>query len=344
MRIAFTFNLQTSRSESEAEFDTAETVGLITAGLERLGHEVQLVDAGDDPAQVIDRLRRLRPDLIFNTAEGTRGRGREALFPALFDHLGLPYTGSDPLTCALTLDKHLTKTVVASAGVEVAGGFLVRELADLEQAFDRFPAIVKPNAEGSSLGIDAGSIVDDRRTLERRVVERLARFGSILVEELVEGIDVVVPFLELASPATGGILEPASYRYRGSSSPRSIYSYDMKLDGFNGLIVDVPAEIGASDRSRAIRAARQVVDALQIRDLGRFDFRLTPDGRLVFLEANALPSLEAGASLYLSGALAGLESIAAVLGVVIESAVRRYGIDVVSCPDRDQLTDPGRAS
>lgn len=339
MRIAFTFNLQTQRSEAEAEFDTAETVGLITGGLERLGHEVHLVDAGDDPIQVIDRLRRLAPDLVFNTAEGRRGRGREALYPAIFEHLGLAYTGSDPLTCALTLDKELTKGVVARCGVEVARGFVVRELGDLERAWDRFPAIIKPNAEGSSLGIDAGSIVEDRRTLERRVVERLGRFGSLLVEELVEGIDVVVPFLEV-----GGVLEPASYRYRGSSSPRSIYSYDMKLDGFSDLIVDVPAEISVSERQLAMRSARQVVDALQIRDLGRFDFRLDPDGRLVFLEANALPSLEAGASLYLSGALAGLDTVESVLGAVIESAVRRCGIDGVSCPQLDHPGDPGRAS
>lgn len=344
MRIAFTFNLQTQRSEAEAEFDTAETVGLITGGLERLGHEVHLVDVGDDLAQVIDRLRRLAPDLVFNTAEGRRGRGREALFPSLFEHLDLPYTGSDPLTCSLTLDKQLTKTVVARRGVEVARGFVVRDLGDLERAWDRFPAIIKPNSEGSSLGIDAGSIVDDRRTLEHRAAERLARYGPVLVEELIEGIDVVVPFLEAGSPATGGVLEPASYRYRRGGSPRSIYSYDMKLDGFSDLIIDVPAEINPSERAQAQRSARQVIEALQLRDLGRLDFRLEPGGRLVFLEANALPSLESGASLYLSGALAGLDTVESVLAAVIDSAVRRCGIDGVSCLDRDQLTDPGRAS
>ena len=74
----------------------------------------------------------MNPDLVFNTAEGTRGRFREAFYPALFDRLGMPFTGSDAYTCALTLDKQATKLVLAQHGVPVAADRLVRSLKDLE--------------------------------------------------------------------------------------------------------------------------------------------------------------------------------------------------------------------
>lgn len=317
MRIAFTFNLQKSLSEAEAEFDTAATVSLIREALERLGHEVHLIDAGDPLAEVVARLQAIGPDLVFNTAEGERGRGREALFPSVFEHLDIPYTGSDPLTCAVTLDKSLTNRLVRAAGVRVPWGFLARRPEDFDRDWEIFPSIIKPNGEGSSKGIDARSIVDTPEQLAARGRELLERFpGGLLVEELIDGLDVVVPYLETAGP-----LEPASYVHRTGPG---IYGYDAKQHGFDDLEIRVPAEIDPAVRRRAREVTARIVAELDIRDVARLDFRLGDGRDLVFLEINALPSLEVGASIYLAGALAGLDSIEAVLGEIIESAVRRY--------------------
>src|SRR3954467_2140843 len=118
MRIAFTHNLQTAHAEEQAEFDREETVDAIAQALRGLGHEVARVNVGGASASdLVRRLEELAPDLIFNTAEGTHGRFREAFYPGLFEQLGIPFTGSDAYVCALTLDKQLSKMLGSHHGV-----------------------------------------------------------------------------------------------------------------------------------------------------------------------------------------------------------------------------------
>jgi len=326
MRIAFTFNLKTGLSEEQAEYDTPETVSMLEGAFRQLGHEVILVEASCSVRELLDRLDAARPDLVFNTAEGGEGRGREAYYPALFQRLGIPFTGSDAYVCTVTLDKHLTKLLVAHHGVRVPGWLFVRGLDDLGRVELRYPLMVKPNFEGSSMGITAESVVEDAAALRRRAGAMLAQFpDGVLVEEYIAGRDVVVPFLEAASPETRGILEPAEYVYVSGGERRyAIFELDMKMRGFSDVHVRSPAQLEAHQRAEAIRASRLAVDVLGVRDLGRMDYRLGEDGELYFLEMNALPSLEPGASIYLSGELAGLDGAAGVMAKVIESAMRRY--------------------
>ena len=76
MRIAFTHNLQTLPGEAHAEFDTAATIAALRSALVSLGHEVHLVEVSGSAARLVARLESLRPDLVFNTAEGSHGRYR----------------------------------------------------------------------------------------------------------------------------------------------------------------------------------------------------------------------------------------------------------------------------
>src|SRR5947208_1382772 len=111
MRIALTHNLRLSDSVDDAEFDTPETIDGIARALAREGHEVDRVDVTGPASRVVARLEAFSPDLVFNTAEGRRGRARRAFYPLLFEELGLPATGSDGYALTLTLDKALTKKV-----------------------------------------------------------------------------------------------------------------------------------------------------------------------------------------------------------------------------------------
>ena len=331
MLIAFTHNLQLSTDESQAEFDTPETVAAIAQALERCGHRVEPVEVGGPASRVVARREALSPDLVFNTAEGVQGRYREAFYPALFDQLSLPFTCSDAYACALTLDKHLTKTLLRDHGVPLARGGLVRSRSDLDALELSFPAIVKPNYEGSSMGITGDSIAENGQELRDRVMSLLERYpAGVLVEEFVVGRDLVVPFLEAASPETGGVLEPASYSYapRGRDGRYRIYDYHLKSVDPSSVSVVSPAEITPEQREDAIRIARQIYVLLGIRDAGRVDFRVGDDGKLRFLEINALPSFEPGASLYASAARAGLSSIDAVMDAIVRSAARRYALQL----------------
>jgi len=326
VRVAFTYNLKTSQSEEQAEFDTPETVAMLEGALRSLGHEVTLVEASGTVRELVGALEAARPELIFNTAEGGVGRGREAYYPALYERLGIPFTGSDAYVCTVTLDKHLTKLLVAQRGVRVPGWVFVRCAADLApDGALRFPVIVKPNFEGSSKGITAASVVEDRAALERRVAVELPRYpDGLLVEEYVVGRDVVVPWLEAASPATSGVLAPAEYVYRGDPRRYAIFELDMKQRGFHDVEVRSPARLDDAARAAVVDASRAAVEVLGVRDLGRMDFRVTDGGEAFFLEMNALPSLEPGASIHLSGALAGLDGVTGVVEAVVTSAVRRY--------------------
>jgi D-alanine-D-alanine ligase len=328
MRIALTHNLRLSDSEEEAEFDTRETVDALAGAIERLGHRVEKIEVSGPASRTVSRLEAWGPDLIFNTAEGRRGRFREAFFPALFDELGMPYTGSDAYALALTLDKQLTKLVLAQHGVPTPRWQYVEEPGQLQVNALRYPVMVKPNFEGSSKGITQDSVVEDAARLHEVVREGLERWpAGLLVEEFIVGRDVTVPFLEAAAPDRGGVLQPVEYVIDEAAGARryAIYDYELKTKLDRYVQVRAPARLKRAQAERIHAICSDVYRVLGTRDLGRIDIRLGDDGAVHFLEINALPSLEPGAGIYVSAALEGLHADA-VIGAVIESAVRRWGI------------------
>jgi D-alanine-D-alanine ligase len=329
MRIALTHNLRLTDSEEEAEFDTRETVDALAGALERLGHRVERVEVSGPASRTVARLEAFGPDLVFNTAEGRRGRFREAFFPALFDELGMPYTGSDAYALALTLDKQLTKLVLAQHGVPTPRWQYIEDLDRLQVNALRYPVIVKPNFEGSSKGITQDSVVEDPLRLHEVVAAALARYpAGLLVEEFVVGRDVTVPFLEAAAPERGGVLQPVEYVIDEAAAPGrrfAIYDYELKTKLDRAVQVRAPARVRRGQAERIHAVCRTIYRVLGIRDLGRIDLRLGDDGAVHFLEINALPSLEPGAGIYAAAALEGLHADA-VLGAVVQSATQRFGI------------------
>lgn len=330
MIIAFTHNLKQSASEEEAEFDTLETVTAIRESLTRLGHQVELVEVGGPASLTVARLEALNPDVVFNTAEGRFGRFREAFYPAIFEQLGIPFTGSDAYVCTLTLDKQLTKQVVAEHGLPVPRSKLVLTASDLDHTGLRFPLIVKPNYEGSSKGVTQDSVVEDPRQLKERAAAWLKRFPSgLLVEEYIEGKDVTVGWMEGVSPETGGVLPPAEYIFAPEAVAGrrwQIYDYHLKNEASDKVDVRVPADVPAAVRTALVAYARTAAQCLGLRDFGRIDFRVTPDNEIYFIEVNALPSLEPGAGIYAAAALCGLNSVDEVLEAIIATSERRFGV------------------
>jgi D-alanine-D-alanine ligase len=325
VRIAFAHNLQTVSSEEQAEFDTAETVAAISHALTSLGHEVLPLDVGQPVVDVVTQLLRWQPDLVFNTAEGHSGRSREAFWPHLFEQLGIPCTGSDAYVCTTTLDKHLTKRIVEEAGVPVAVGALLIDVDDQLPTGLTYPAFVKPNFEGSSKGITSASIVADEQALRAQVGRLLARYPSgVLVEPYLPGRDVVVPYVE--GVGDNGVLEAAGYAFGGKHADAAIYDYDMKNGDDADVSVVAPAPIPEALRAELQTLSDRAFRRLGVRDLARIDWRIDTEGRPWFLEINALPSLQPGAGIYASAALAGLATPADVLERVLASACARHGL------------------
>src|SRR5580658_3625008 len=147
MRVALTHNLRVTDSEDEAEFDRGETIASVAQALARAGHHVEPFDVTGPASLLVTRLEVFAPDIVFNLAEGHRGRARRAFYPALFEELGTPSTGSPAYTMCVTLDKVLTKRQLASWGIPSPAGRLVTAETLRAGGVDDllFPVIVKPN-------------------------------------------------------------------------------------------------------------------------------------------------------------------------------------------------------
>jgi len=335
MKVAFTYNLRLTdvrETEKEAEYDSAETVSAIAAALESAGHEVEKIEVSGPASNLLERLEQVDPDIIFNTAEGQGGRMREAFYPALFDELGIPYTGSDAYTNAVTLDKWLTKLIVSRANIDTARGMLVT-VRNFDQVVERgaglaFPVIVKPNHEGSSKGIYNGtlgsSVVKEPKDLAAALKSALRQYpDGVLVEEYIAGLDIAVGFVEGVGH-DDGLLTPVEVMFETSASERAFNIYDYRLKNVEPGKVQYrcPANLPRDVAARVRSISSEVIRTLGLRDLARLDYRVTQEGRIYLLEANALPALSSSSSLFAATAQVGLTYNATVVQVLNAAALR----------------------
>src|ERR1700694_4212505 len=124
-----------------AEWDSPATIAAVESALSHLGRVVRLEAKEDFP----ERLRQARPDIVFNIAEGIHGVNREAHIPAICEFFGIPYTGSDPFTLSLCLDKARTKETLAFHGIPTPKFTVVEQLEDLDRIVRlSLPLFVKP--------------------------------------------------------------------------------------------------------------------------------------------------------------------------------------------------------
>jgi D-alanine-D-alanine ligase len=319
MRIALTFNEKRSDTEHDAEYDSMETILALARTLASMGHVVTPVEVSGAVDGVIGELRRVAPELVFNLAEGTGGRFREAFYPALLEQLGLPHTGSGASALALSMDKALAKRVVAAARVPTPLARLVRSLPELDAVAARgeiaLPVIVKPNFEGTSKGITQASVVTDAAALEGVVAELLARYpAGVLVEQYIDGIDVAVGWVDGL-----GVLPPIGYAYEPTGE-HAIYDLALKQGPPERIDVQVPARLDTVTTQRLLVLARRAFEALGIAGYGRADFRVTPDGGVYFLEMNPLPTLDPRErDLYAAAAAIG-KSPRDLLGAIVDAS------------------------
>jgi D-alanine--D-alanine ligase len=327
MRITVAYNLRTELTEEQAELLMQEDVDRIVNALRELKHKVTPVEVSGNPEKLIQKLLESDPDLIFNVAEGTVGSSREAFYPAIYEQLGIPFTGGNASLLHMNLDKNLAKSVLAQRGIPVPPGTLVTKATDKIPASLRYPLIIKPNSEGSSKGITQDSIVENLDQLRARLPKLLASYPSgLVVEEFIAGRELTVPLLECYPDRIMEIVEH-TFDVEALGVKYNIYDYDMKQGGESAKAVKVicPPELTPAERKVTLDLARQVFNAMACPDFGRVDIRLNERGEAYFLELNPLPSLHPNASLMTAGRTAGLD-YREVIRLIIRSAARRYNI------------------
>jgi D-alanine-D-alanine ligase len=293
LKVGITYNLKKDFSQEEhqpidslEEFDSEETIDAIRKVLEGEGHEV--IKLGGDTG-LIDRLRQASVDIVFNIAEGLQGRNREAHIPALLEFLNIPYTGSDPLTLSLTLDKAMAKRVVASQNIPTPRFKKVERMEDLDGLELRYPLFVKLCYEGSSKGIRLDSKILDPQSLEEKVRGLLKTYGSpLLVEEFVRGPEFTVGVLGNEDPFVLGVMQ---IEIKGTPPEESIYSLEIKREWEEKVRYHCPPLVDQNLLRRIEKVALQSYHALDCRDVSRVDIRVGEDQTPYFLEINPLPGL-----------------------------------------------------
>ncbi len=311
-----------------AECDSDETLLAIEKALgER--HEVFPIEADED---AYERLRHLRPDLVFNIAERLIGPNRESHIPTICEMLDIPYTGSDPLTLGICLDKSRAKEILSYYGIPTPAFWVIEPRAVIPEGIP-LPAIVKPLYEGSSKGIRNDSVVFNRADLEARVREVQALYREpAIVERFLRGREFTVgilgnpPRLEILP-----IVEIDHTQLPVGANP--IYSYEAKWvwdQPENPLqIFRCPAPIEASLEKKIHRLVRRTCEVLRIRDWCRIDLRLDENGEPNILEVNPLPGVlpnpEDNSCLPKAARTAGY-SYSGLLLRVVEEAAARYGL------------------
>jgi len=304
-------------AEQVAEFDSEETIMNLAETLRELGHEVELI--GHARALAKRLVAGDRWDLVFNIAEGVSGRSREAQVPALLEMYSIPCTFSDPLVCAMTLDKALTKRMIAAAGLPTPRFRLVGAEAEVEAVDLPYPLFAKPNAEGTGKGVDATSRIETPKQLRQVCRRLLAKYAQpVLVEEYLPGREFTVGIL--GSGAEARVLGTLEVAVRADAPTRDYgYLVKEKCEKFVEYLPVTRDGLRAEIEQLALAAHR----VLECRDVARVDVRLDAAGRPSFIEINPLPGMHPTHSdLPMIATAEGL-SYRELLDAIVRSAMRR---------------------
>jgi len=324
--VALVCNTRITDDEFQVEYDPPDTIEKIEHAIRSAGHNFIFIEA-DETAY--DELRKFRPDIAFNRAEGIRGESRESHIPAILEMLNIPYVGSNILTTAIALDKGTTKKILSFHGIKNAR-FQVFEYFNEPFVHElSFPLILKPNHEGSSVGIDTDNVVNDAADFRKKLTEMLRKYKEqILVEEFIEGREFsvgilgngnklrVLPILEIdfsKIPADVG----------------TVYGQKAKTIFDTPLAHICPAKISDSLREKIEQISIQTYNALNCYDFARIDLRMKASEELFILEVNTLPGLdynleENEISFYPVMAFAAGMNFDEMIQEILQAAIDRY--------------------
>lgn len=231
-------------------------------------------------------------DVVFLALHGRCGE--DGRVQAAFDLLGIPYTGAGYLSSAMSMDKDLTKRLVAGQVKTPRWETVTVTEERIPELVARaaLPAVVKPIASGSSVGV---YIVNTRAELENALAESVKLGGRTVIEEYISGRELSVAVLEgRALPSIEIIPKVGFYDYANKYQP--------------GATQEVcPAQIPAQWEERAGQAAVAVFQALGLSVYARADFMVTGDGTLYFLEINTLPGMTPTSLVPQEAAAAGID-------------------------------------
>lgn len=289
-----------------------------------------LIEANND---AYIKLKDLKPDIVFNFAEGLTGVNRESHIPAILEMLQIPYSGSDALTLGICLDKSRAKEILTYHKIPNAKFLVANGMEDIKSNNFDFPLIVKPISEGSSKGIFSSSFVKNTKELEDEVTRILFSYNQpALIEEFLPGREFTVAVLGNGEETK--ILPIIEIRYE--DFPKDViplYSYeakwilDTKENEFD--VFECPARLDSQLENKIKETVLRTYNVLRCKDWSRIDVRLDKNGVPNIIEINPLPGImpdpNENSSFPKAARAAGM-SYNQMIQSVLYSAAKRYNL------------------
>ncbi len=324
LRIALAFNLrQAEEEEIQAECFSEEYLEFVRGAIAELGHDVVPVEVSGPPEEIVDRLVGAAPELIFNLAEGTTIPRREAYYPAIYEVLGLAYTGGGAALLKVGLDKRLMAKVFAVYGVRTPHGALItKDQREIPETLG-YPVFIKPNYEGSSIGIHKDSLAQTEEEAQASIDQLLEEFAhGVNVEQFIPGRELTVPMLE---EYPGHALEIVEYSFEGDE--HNVFDFEKKSSPNKSEFMQVhcPADLEPGEREEVLKQADRAFRVLKAPDFARADLRLDEEGRAYLLEVNPLPGLRADSPMTTAAEAKGIH-YGEMIEMILRSACKRYNL------------------
>ena len=275
--------------------------------LERLGAKVTRVDAGRDLAQV---LAQLKPDVCFNALHGEWGE--DGCVQGVLETLGVRYTHSGVLASALAMDKAKAKAVLAAAGVTVPGGGLFNRFEAAAEHVMAPPYVVKPNAEGSSVGVFI--VHEGANRPPQELAQPSWTYGEeVMIEPYIRGLELSCGVMDGKAMAVTEILPRTGF-----------YDYEAKYAEGGSQHV-LPARIPPQALEKALRLSELAHAALGCRGISRSDLRYDDlNDVLVLLEVNTQPGMTPTSLVPEQAAMQGVDFDQLVLWITEDAYARGH--------------------
>jgi D-alanine-D-alanine ligase len=313
------------RSPVTRTLDKKEVEDEVAEALAKLGHEAVKHELDGTPKSLL-ALSRLECDLVFNLTESFADDDTaDFKIAAFLELIGKRYTGSGTHGLMLAQDKAIAKKIFAFHGVHTpvfAKSFRGR----LDFSHDlQFPVIVKPAREDGSIGIEFSAVVSSIRELMERMDWLHAHFDSpVLIEEYIEGREMYVSVIGNDKPEALPVVE-LDLSKLPDGTPR-IAAAEVKWGKGTKAYRDTKSAV-ATDLSEETTLALQqtavaAYQALELRDYGRVDMRLQPDGRVHVIEVNPNPWLSSKAEFAMAARKAG-RNYPQLIEEIVELAMAR---------------------
>lgn len=310
--VCIVFNAFEPKPDAPAERLSEESVAQMARqvgdAVQSLGWPVTIIPLQRSLLNFLSRLQGVNPEVLINLCEGFYGRPQwEANVAAIFELLGLPFTGSGFRTLSICQDKFKAKAVLRAAGLPTAPAQLV--LSPDDEPEIPFPVIVKPNLEDASLGIYPESVVRDEKAYAEQVKRILDNYRQpALVEKFIDGREFNVAVME-DRVVTALPVSEIDYSQLPAGEPR-IISYAAKWFEDHPLYLKTPpvcpAPIDDDLRRRLQETAAAAFRVMGCRDYARVDFRMNRKGAIQILEVNPNPDISINAGYARALAAAGI--------------------------------------